>query len=35
MIANLDEHPVPERRRAGFDLETEAALLKKWHEEQA
>jgi 2'-hydroxyisoflavone reductase len=34
MIANLDEHPVPERRRAGFDLETEAALLKKWHEEQ-
>jgi 2'-hydroxyisoflavone reductase len=34
MIANLDELPVPERRRAGFDLETEAALLKKWYAEQ-
>jgi 2'-hydroxyisoflavone reductase len=34
MIANLDEHPVPERRQAGFDPETEAALLKKWHAEQ-
>ena len=34
MIANLDEHPVPEGRRAGFDPETEAALLKKWHAEQ-
>jgi 2'-hydroxyisoflavone reductase len=34
MIVNLDEHPVPERRQAGFDPETEAALLKKWHAEQ-
>ena len=34
MIANLDEHAIPDRRRAGFDLETEAVLLKKWHAEQ-
>ena len=31
MIANLDRVPVPEKRRGGFSLETEAALLKKWH----
>jgi 2'-hydroxyisoflavone reductase len=31
MIANLDRVPVPEGRRSGFSLETEAALLKKWH----
>ena len=30
MIANLDRVPVPEKRRGGFSLETEAALLKKW-----
>jgi len=34
MIAKLDERAAPERRRSGFDLETEAALLKKWHAEQ-
>ena len=31
MIANLDRVPVSEKRRGGFSLETEAALLKKWH----
>jgi 2'-hydroxyisoflavone reductase len=34
MIANLDNHAVREGRRGGFDFETEAALLKKWHEEK-
>lgn len=34
MIANLDGLAVPERRQAGFDPDTEAALLKKWHAEQ-
>ncbi|MBT8091343.1 MAG: NAD-dependent epimerase/dehydratase family protein [Gammaproteobacteria bacterium] len=34
MIANLDRVPIPERRRSGFGLETEALLLKKWHEEK-
>jgi 2'-hydroxyisoflavone reductase len=34
MIANLDNHIVQEGRRGGFDLETEAALLKKWHAEK-
>jgi 2'-hydroxyisoflavone reductase len=34
MIAKLDQHTVPEWGRAGFDLETEAALLKKWHAEK-
>jgi len=34
MIAKLDQRAVPEWGRAGFDFETEAALLKKWHEEK-
>jgi hypothetical protein len=34
MIANLDNHTVREGRRGGFDPETEAALLKKWHAEK-
>jgi len=34
MIANLDNHTVQEGRRGGFDPETEAALLKKWHAEK-
>jgi 2'-hydroxyisoflavone reductase len=35
MIANLDSRTVSMRRRAGFDPKTEAALLKKWHAENA
>jgi 2'-hydroxyisoflavone reductase len=31
MIALLDEHAVPDGRQGGFLLQTEAALLKKWH----
>ncbi len=31
MIAKLDQHTVREGRRGGFDAETEAALLKRWH----
>ncbi|NIA27845.1 MAG: epimerase, partial [Desulfobulbaceae bacterium] len=31
MIANLDNHTVRKELRSGFDFETEAALLKKWH----
>jgi len=31
MIANLQGVPDKESWRGGFDLETEAALLKKWH----
>jgi len=31
MIAKLDEHIVPEGRQGGFDMETEAAILKRWH----
>ena len=34
IIANLYRVPVPERGRGGFSLETEAALLKKWHAEK-
>ena len=34
MIAKLDEHTVREGRQGGLDLETEAALLKKWHAEK-
>jgi len=34
MIANFDNHIVQEQLRSGFDLETEAALLKKWHAEK-
>ncbi len=34
MIANLDQHTVS-WGRGGFDAETEAALLAKWHAEQA
>jgi 2'-hydroxyisoflavone reductase len=34
MIANLDEYGEPRRARGGFSLETEAALLKKWHAEK-
>ncbi len=34
MIAKLDQHTVQEGRQAGFDPETEAALLKKWHAEK-
>ena len=34
MIAKLDSNSVAQIGRAGFDLETEAALLKKWHAEQ-
>jgi 2'-hydroxyisoflavone reductase len=34
MIANLDADYVPARRPGGFDAETEAALLAKWHAEQ-
>jgi len=33
MIANLDNH-TPQWGRGGFDLETEAALLEKWHAEK-
>ncbi len=31
MIANLDQRTVSQFRRGGFDPQTEAALLKKWH----
>jgi len=31
MIANLDQHTDSQWGRGGLDLETEAALLKKWH----
>jgi 2'-hydroxyisoflavone reductase len=31
MIANLDKVKVEEGRQGGFSLETEAALLAKWH----
>jgi len=34
MIAKLDQHTVREGRQGGLDLETEAALLKKWHAEK-
>ncbi|MCJ7590262.1 MAG: hypothetical protein MUO51_02805 [Woeseiaceae bacterium] len=34
MIAKLDEHIVREGRQSGFDADTEAALLKKWHAEK-
>jgi len=34
MIANLKEGDVPEGRGDGFDLETEAKLLQKWHGEK-
>jgi 2'-hydroxyisoflavone reductase len=34
MIANLDTHVVSEGRQGGLDLETEAAVLKKWHAEK-
>ena len=34
MIANLEANAAPEGRQDGFDLETEAALLKKWHAEK-
>jgi 2'-hydroxyisoflavone reductase len=35
MIARLPERGKAEEWRGGFDLETEAALLKKWHAEKA
>jgi hypothetical protein len=31
MIAKLGPNSVAQIGRGGFDLETEAALLKKWH----
>jgi len=31
MIAKIDQHTVSKWGRGGFDPETEAALLKKWH----
>ncbi len=34
MIANLEEGAAPRGRGDGFDLETEAALLNKWHVEK-
>jgi hypothetical protein len=34
MIAKLDEHIVREGRQSGFDPDTEAALLQKWHAEK-
>jgi 2'-hydroxyisoflavone reductase len=34
MIAKLDQHTVSKWGRGGFDPETEAALLKKWHAEK-
>ena len=34
MIANLDQHAESKWGRGGFDLETEAALLKKWQAEK-
>jgi len=34
MIANLENYGEPQWGPGGFDLETEAALLKKWHAEQ-
>ena len=34
MIAKLGPDYVPRYGRGGFDLETEAALLAKWHAEQ-
>ena len=34
MIANLGEYGEPRRGQGGFDLETEASLLKKWHAEK-
>jgi 2'-hydroxyisoflavone reductase len=34
MIANLDENYTPKWGRSGFDMELEAALLKKWHAEK-
>lgn len=34
MISKLDGHTVSEWGRGGLDLETEAALLKKWHAEK-
>ena len=33
MLAELDQVPVREGRQSGFDLETEAVFLKKWHAE--
>jgi len=33
MIANLDPDYVPKWGRGGFDMETEAELLAKWHAE--
>ena len=33
MIAKLDPNHTPKWGRGGFDMETEAALLKKWHAE--
>jgi hypothetical protein len=33
MIAKLEEVGEPAFGPGGFDLETEAALLKKWHAE--
>lgn len=35
MIANLEPDYVPQWGPGGFDAETEAALLQKWHAEQA
>lgn len=34
MIANLDSVGEPKYGPGGFDLETEAALLAKWHVEK-
>jgi len=31
MMAKLDQHVVANGRQSGLDLETEAAVLKKWH----
>lgn len=35
MIAALDSVPLDPRRQAGFDPDTEAALLQQWHAENA
>ena len=35
MVANLDAGAAPQGRGDGFDLETEARLLKKWHASSA
>ncbi len=35
MIAKLKDVPLEGRRQSGFDFETEAALLQKWHAENA